>query len=364
MAYFRKRENGWEYRISYKSSDGKYKQKSKSGFRTKSEAVQAAAKAELELEPGLQIEKEITFADYFKKWYLIHKPPHISTGTIKHYQTAHTAILKYFGNIQLKSLTPSTYQETLNEMGKHYRKATLRLLNSKYRSCAKYAVMDRIISVNFAEVAKVHSSVPPKNLDEKFLSESEYKLLIEETKNNPFKLRNLQLYLLAVTGMRVGESLGLTWDDVDFEKGELNINKTWDIYTRDKFAKTKNDQSIRTIPIDDDTIKLLREYKQGYWKQNEHNRLFTSDAHAFLNKRIKSLVGRTVHVHSLRHTYVSYLLSSGIEVLTISKLIGHKDPTITLNTYSHLLKEREIEDYQKIKKLFGADLGRDIQQSL
>ncbi|HEM4802414.1 TPA: Arm DNA-binding domain-containing protein, partial [Streptococcus suis] len=49
MAYFRKRDNGWEYRISYKASDGSYKQKSKSGFRTKSEAVQAASQAEIEL---------------------------------------------------------------------------------------------------------------------------------------------------------------------------------------------------------------------------------------------------------------------------------------------------------------------------
>ncbi|CYU92416.1 Arm DNA-binding domain-containing protein [Streptococcus suis] len=53
MVYFRKRDNGWEYRISYKAPDGSYKQKSKSGFRTKSEAVQAASQAEIELSNGI-----------------------------------------------------------------------------------------------------------------------------------------------------------------------------------------------------------------------------------------------------------------------------------------------------------------------
>lgn len=364
MAYFRKQTNGWEYRISYKAPDEKFKLKTKSGFRTKNEAVQAAAKVELDLEARQQIDEDITFADYFKKWYSIHKQPIISTGTLKHYETAYIAILKYFGNRKLKSIPPSIYQEILNKMGKHYRKGTLRLLNSKYRSCARYAVMDKIIPVNFAELAKVHSVIPAKSLDEKFLTKAEYLSLIEETKTNPFQFKNLQIYLLAVTGMRVGESLGLTWNDTDFEKGELNINKTWNIYTRDGFAKTKNEQSVRTIPIDDGTIELLYEYKQSHWEQNEYNRLFSSDAHAFLNKRIKMLVGRPVHIHSLRHTYVSYLLSNGIEILTISKLIGHKDPTVTLNTYSHLLKEKEIEDYRKIKKLFRSDLGQDAYKTL
>ena len=152
--------------------------------------------------------------------------------------------------------------------------------------------------------------------------------------------------------MRVGESMGLTWDDIDFENCRLSINKTWDIYSQDGFAPTKNQQSVRTVPLDNGTIDLLQEYKTKQWQENEFNRLFPANTHVYLNKRLKTLVGRSVHIHSLRHTYVSYLLANGIEVLTISKLIGHKDPTITLNTYSHLLKEKEIADFDKIKTLF------------
>lgn len=352
MAYFRKRENGWEYRISYKAPDGSYKQKSKSGYRTKAEAVQAASQAEMELSDGIVEDKQITFAAYFEKWYKIHRAPSISAGTLKHYGTATATITKYFKETKLIDITPSSYQATLNDMGKHYRKSTLRLLHAKIKSCAKYAVMDRLIKVNFAELAKVNSKIDPNPLDKKFLTQTEYLELIEYTKKHPYEHRQLQIYLLAVTGMRIGESLGLTWNDVDFEKNQVSINKTWDIYTNAGFAPTKNQQSIRTVPLDNGTIDLLQEYKAHQWQENDFNRLFPTNAHAYLNKRLKTLVGRSVHIHSLRHTYVSYLLTNGIEVLTISKLIGHKDPTVTLNTYSHLLKEKEIADFDKIKTLF------------
>ena len=348
MAYFRKRDNGWEYRISYTASDGSYKQKSKSGFRT----VQSASQAEIELSNGIVEDKNITLAEYFEKWYKIHRAPSVSDGTLKHYETAAAAIAKYFRSSKLIDITPSKYQAILNEMGKHYRKSTLRIFHAKIKACAKYPVVDRIIKMNFAVLAKVTSEIDPNPIEKKFLNHTEYLNLIRYTKEHPYEHRQLQIYLLAVTGMRVGESMGLTWDDIDFENCQLSINKTWDIYNQNGFAPTKNQQSVRTVPLDNGTIDLLQEYKTHRRQENDFNRLFPANAHVYLNKRLKTLVGRSVHIHSLRHTYVSYLLANGIEVLTISKLIGHKDPTITLNTYSHLLKEKEIADFDKIKTLF------------
>ena len=348
MAYFRKRDNGWEYRISYTASDGSYKQKSKSGFRT----VQSASQAEIELSNGIVEDKNITLAEYFEKWYKIHRAPSVSDGTLKHYETAAAAIAKYFRSSKLIDITPSKYQAILNEMGKHYRKSTLRIFHAKIKACAKYPVVDRIIKMNFAVLAKVTSEIDPNPIEKKFLNHTEYLNLIRYTKEHPYEHRQLQIYLLAVMGMRVGESMGLTWDDIDFENCQLSINKTWDIYNQNGFAPTKNQQSVRTVPLDNGTIDLLQEYKTHRRQENDFNRLFPANAHVYLNKRLKTLVGRSVHIHSLRHTYVSYLLANGVEVLTISKLIGHKDPTITLNTYSHLLKEKEIADFDKIKTLF------------
>lgn len=220
--------------------------------------------------------------------------------------------------------------------------------------------------MNFAELVEVTSEIDLNPIEKKFLSQTEYLNLIQYTKKHPYEHRQLQIYLLAVTGMRVGESMGLTWDDIDFENCQLSINKTWDIYNQDGFAPTKNQQSVRTVPLDNGTIDLLQEYKTHQWQENEYNRLFPANAHVYLNKRLKTLIGRSVHIHSLRHTYVSYLLTNGIEVLTISKLIGHKDPTVTLNTYSHLLKEKEIADFDKRQNqnTLSKNLGRTLGKTL
>ena len=96
MAYFRKRDNGWEYRISYKGSDGKYKQKSKSGFKTKALANQAAIEAERTLQNNVYIDDKITLLDYFKKWSEIHKKPDVSAVTWKSYLYTYKMIKLYF----------------------------------------------------------------------------------------------------------------------------------------------------------------------------------------------------------------------------------------------------------------------------
>ncbi|WFA75710.1 Arm DNA-binding domain-containing protein [Streptococcus suis] len=101
MAYFRKRDNGWEYRISYKAPDGSYKQKSKSGYRTKAEAVQAASQAEIELSNGVVEDKNITLVEYFEKWMEVHKKPHVGPETFGKYEYTLKLITRYFHETKL-----------------------------------------------------------------------------------------------------------------------------------------------------------------------------------------------------------------------------------------------------------------------
>ena len=187
------------------------------GFRTKSEAVRSASQAEIELSNGIVEDKNFTLAEYFEKWYKIHRAPSVTAGTLKQYETSTAAIVKSFNDAKMVDITPSKYQAILNEMGKQYRKSTLRIIHSKIKACAKYAVMDQIIKVNFSELAKVTSEIDSNPIEKKFLSQTEYLNLIRYTKEHPYEHRQLQIYLLAVTGMRVGESMGLTWDDIDIE---------------------------------------------------------------------------------------------------------------------------------------------------
>lgn len=353
MAYFRKRDNGWEYRISYKTPDGKYKQKSKSGFRTKALASAAANIAEMQLGQTHSIDPNITFSDYLNTWMTTFKQPKLAKGTWRNYQQTLKIATTYFRKTKLKDITTTTYQQFLNELGKTYYQNTIKVLHHRLRSCVKHAVADGIINRNFTDLAVINATNKAKPISEKFLQRDEYLNLISYLKQNITKPRHLQLYLIAVTGLRVSESLGLTWSDIDTDQGMIAVNKTWDIYEHQGFMPTKNPQSVRTVPIDQTTCQLLQNYKTDHWEPNDLDRVFLEPHHVWLNRLIKKLVGRNVHVHSLRHTYASYLITQDIELLTISKLLGHKDLTVTLQTYAHLLEDKKEKDFQQVRKLFN-----------
>ncbi len=89
MASYRKRSNGWEYRVSYKKPDGTFGSKSKGGFKTKAEAVIAASQAQIDLENNVIVDKTITLADYFDQWATVHKKPHIDPVTFEKYEFTH-----------------------------------------------------------------------------------------------------------------------------------------------------------------------------------------------------------------------------------------------------------------------------------
>lgn len=164
-----------------------------------------------------------------------------------------------------------------------------------------------------------------------------------------------------MTGVRFGECLGFTWDDIDMQAKTISVNKTWDYQTNNGFKPTKTKSSIRKIPLDQYTLLLLDRYKRDYWKENDENRIFSKISNNGVNKTLRKIVGRNVHAHSLRHTYASYLISKEVDLISISKVLGHENLTITLEVYAHQLEQQKEKNHNRIRKIFetfGADLGR------
>ncbi|HGK6587550.1 TPA: site-specific integrase [Streptococcus agalactiae] len=150
------------------------------------------------------------------------------------------------------------------------------------------------------------------------------------------------LYLIAKTGMRFAECLGLTVNDIDYTNKYLSINKTWDYHFNQRYLPTKNKSSIRNIPIDNDTLFFLHEFTK-----NKNDRLFNKLSNNAVNKTIRKITGREVRVHSLRHTFASYLIS-------ISQVLDHENLNITLEVYAHQLQEQKDRN----DKLNQRNLGR------
>lgn len=111
---------------------------------------------------------------------------------------------------------------------------------------------------------------------------------------------------------------------------------------------------------------MLKNYQKEHWIHNKENRIFSNISNNAVNKTLRRIVGRNVHAHSLRHTYASFLISQRVELLSISKILGHENMNITIEVYAHQLKELEDEGNSEIRGIFsklGANLGQNTSNT-
>ncbi|MGT2969070.1 tyrosine-type recombinase/integrase [Streptococcus azizii] len=368
MTYFRKRDNGWEYRISYKAPDGSYQQKSKSGYRTKAEAVHAASQAELDLANGIIEDKNITLAEYFKKWMEVHKKPHVGAETYAKYEYTLSLIERYFQETRLAKINATHYQKIINDMATTYVKDSVKRFNSHIRTSIKVAIHQGILKKDFTEIVKIFSDVKSKSENDKYLELEEYENLLLSYRKTIKYQSHFFLYTIGRTGLRFSECAGITKSVVDRKNMCLHIRKTFKVYGKKRgWCPTKNKQSERDVPIDTEWLKAYDEYLKIGYIDNSDQRLFIKLTGTGENKILKKSTRKTFNVHGLRHTYVSWLIYHDVDVVTIAGLVGHKDATETLKTYSHLFKAKQEQSFDKVRNLmgkFGADLGQKTQKPL
>ena len=124
------------------------------------------------------------------------------------------------------------------------------------------AVHEGIIQKNFTTFAKAVSQQKGVEKETKFLEVDEYENVIAISRDKIKVQSYAVIYLIAVTGMRFAECLGLTWDNVDHDNKLLTVDKTWNYKTNLNFSATKTKSSIRKIPLDDETLKLLKNLQE------------------------------------------------------------------------------------------------------
>ena len=366
MASIKRTDNGtWQYRVSYKKGlkeDGStdYGTKSKGGFRTKKEAQLAAAEIENQLTRGQDIKAaDQFFSDYMKNWFELYKKDKHSLSHQHNVERAVGLVEEHFLGVRMKDLNRDKYQRFLNEYGKTRAKATVHKMHVQIKACIQYAIQEGVITKDPTYKAIVDGQVSEKSEELKYLNYEEVKKLVKETTKNmaPRYISRYIILFAIASGARFSEIAGLTWDCVDFKNNTITINKAWDFYDKKDFGSTKNFSSKRTITIDKETMKMLKDLKT---KQHEHalstgmrntkNLVFVNTkmelvGHNGANKTLKELckkVGiKIVTSHSLRHTHASMLLYKGVNIKYLSRRLGHKDIVTTLQTYSHVLDEME-----------------------
>ena len=345
--------------LSYKDYlTGKYKEKAKYNFKHKKDALLWEANMKLNKASGMDIGSNPYFYDYFEKWIDTYKSvPNVSARTFDNYVTTKNHVKTYFEFVKIKNITKVNYQTFLNELASKKAKSTNQKMNKHIRSCVKDAIESGIITKDFTYNVTV-SGLEGQSEEDKFLSEDEIKRVMSEIRNGitlDMTTRWMAILQFAA-GLRYSEVAGLTVDDL--KNNTLRINKAWDFKGK-KLGPTKNGLN-RTIRIEPAVFKELRAYaikkKEMNLKQGISNDLlFTTieglpPSHTAMNKTLRRACKRAdvkkVTSHALRHTHVSLLIYHGMDIVSISKRIGHSSPTTTIEKYSHIINELEHKNDQ------------------
>ncbi len=177
------------------------------------------------------------------------------------------------------------------------------------------------------------------------------------------KPNHFGIVLCFYTGLRIGELLALTWNDIDFDRKTMSINKSV-FYTKinGKYETVidtpKTKHSIRVIPLPKQILDKLKEIKKSskskYVLTTRNNKMVNMRTYQRTFERILKKLNVTVrNFHSLRHTFATRAIEMGMDVKTLSEILGHKNPVVTLTRYTHSMMSYKKDMMNKMGKMLA-----------
>lgn len=352
-----KNEKHWSYRHRYYDTFGNRREKSKQGFKNENDAYRALLEVKNSIINGnvKQVEySKLTVSEWFDIWYDTNKNDWKIGTQIQRECIIRLQIKPLLGKYIVVELDKITYKRVfINKLLKVYAPSSVQLFHRIFKIAINAAVDDEIISRN--RFNKITIDIDKR--DENFFTATELKSFLADVK----KYRNITNYslilLLAYTGLRKGEALGLKWNNIDFEAKTLTVERTRD-NNGTRSPKTKN--SYRTILIDDTLIAQLKIYKK--WckeKMFSFGIHFSDNSFVFIsyqtgkpisenllvytmNRIIDKTGCKRITPHGLRHTHATILIGQRIPVKVIADRLGNT-PQMILDIYGHSFKDLEEE---------------------
>lgn len=330
--------NKYYFSTRYKDVYGNNKRKVKRGFRTKREAKTAEASFLLEIESGYS---DSNTYDYIFKHYLDNTDLREKTRRRKENEYK-LHVKERFGNIKMNQIKQNQVQEFRSYLMKNLASPnSARTIWSGFKVVINHAKkhfglrIDPTISI---------TPIPRVKPKPKFMLREEFEDKIDDIDSQDY--REL-LKLMFYTGLRVGEAMSLTWRDYNKYKQELSINKTMDITNRKVYNRAKTESSENIVPLPNFINDILND---RYNTMSKHYKYFDDNYYIFggmepkhyshLLKKYKS-VFPNYDIHTLRHSYASYLANNGVDIFVLQSLMRHSQITETMQTYSHLYTQKK-----------------------
>ena len=409
----RKRGKVFEYTFEVSKVDGKRKRITKSGFKTKKSANIAGLEAyqSYKQKGNFKHPSEKSLSDFLDYWY-----NHYATNELKiqslliYKRIIEKQIKPALGTYRLCDLNRVILSEYLFMKAKqNYSNSVIKANKSILKNCLTVAVELGYLKTSYInDIRKPKVENPKFRTRELISNEQIYKFLNFHPKGSPYHM----LYLLGWhCGLRVSEALGLTWDCIDLEKGEIKIEKQLLYVTQDKDlnklpieipryyldrVKTDNKRDKefknRTIQISNELIKELKEEKllqQKYRKllgsnfvvavlknkalsevkiselrrsqkrvdfvcRSKNRPYINRKTYLNANKRAKDILGlpKTFDIHSLRHSHATKLIESGADQKDVQERLGHAAIETTINNYVHSTDKMKEKTQKLLDEIF------------
>ncbi|SEW20636.1 tyrosine-type recombinase/integrase [[Clostridium] fimetarium] len=326
--------------------------------------------------------KSVTVDKWFWVWLDTYKKDIVSPSTYRNYRARYNNSIKpKIGYMLLEKVRKNHCQTILNEMyDEEYSFGTTDQVKITLHALFDGAVEDRYILTNPSQGIKCKE----RDVEERrVLTIKEQKTFLEFAKNTAYYYVFL---LILQTGLRCGEIGGLKFEDIDFDKKVLHVNRTM-LQDKDKggfyFGKPKTKSSVREIPLTDLAIEILKNQKKNNFKLRSASKVWVDNKEfnnlVFLTKngnpvgnstlnlsiirivtninnnaKIEAKMNETdyiefkhMYIHSLRHTYATRCIENNMKPKSLQKILGHSSITVTMDLYVHVTDDELANEVQR-----------------
>mgnify|MGYP002563882289 FL=1 len=308
----------------------------------------------------------VYYNEIMEEWFGIHRSDFAKSTYLKYHRTYEKYIYPFFRVLKVRKID----NNVLKSYVEFLEKEILKIKKSTGAETARCAAMLVNRCLEYAEEKKAITSAPRLNMKIRSCKKEIYVFSAEEqSRIEKYCISNPGMYsagilLCLYTGLRIGELCALKWHDIDLDEGTIRVRRTVQRLS-DKsgrltsltVSEPKTPSSIRTVPMPECIVNVLRKL---YTEQSERGYMFSSCAdtpaepRTFQYRYRKCLENAGVRYrsfHTLRHTFATRCISCGIDIKTLSEIMGHSSVRITLEYYCHTSMERKKEQVNRLSFL-------------
>ena len=325
----------WQFTEGYKDKNGKYRRITVvKPNKTRASEKEAYEELQEKIRKKLEDKVELKTIGFYKEEFFQIKKNSVSINTL----TSYEGCLKLLDDdINISDITKPEYEKKLIEYRETYSPNHVKLIKNIFNIFFKFIktyyvpTFDVVLEFTLSKEDKFKEKQKIKYIETNKIQE------VLESITHPITKDFVTVQLL--TGLRVGELLAITPNDIDVKNKTLSVNKTK--HTSGIFTSPKTISSVRTIEINDRTLEILMRYMSA------SETLFNTSIPA-LNHHLKKI---KLSTHMFRHTHVALLVEAGVPIKVISERLGHANVNTTLDIYTHVTENMKLDLRLKLNNL-------------